>query len=51
VARIPTTGELVGLGYIRTASAQVGTRLDLKAPASGEAEIVALPQLFGPGEG
>jgi folate-binding protein YgfZ len=51
VSRIPTTGELIGLGYVRTASAAVGTRLELAAPSSGWAEIEALPQLFGPGQG
>jgi folate-binding protein YgfZ len=51
VTRIPTTGEVIGLGYVRTASAAVGTRLELAAPATGWAEIEALPQLFGPGEG
>ena len=51
VVCIPTSGQLVGLGYVRTASASVGTRLNLVAPASGEAEIAQLPLLFGPGEG
>jgi folate-binding protein YgfZ len=51
VTRVPTTGQLIGLGYVRTASAAVGTRLELAAPASGWAEIEGLPQLFGPGEG
>ena len=51
VARIPTSGQLIGLGYVRTASSSVGTRLNLAAPASGEAEIAQLPLLFGPGEG
>jgi len=51
LARIPTTGQLIGLGYVRTASAAIGNRLELTAPARGWAEIEALPQLFGPGEG
>ena len=51
VASIPTTGELIGLGYVRTAGATVGTRLELAEPASGWAEVAELPQLFGPGEG
>ena len=51
LARIPTSGQLIGLGYVRTASANVGTRLNLAAPASGEVEIAQLPLLFGPGEG
>jgi len=51
VSQTPTTGELIGLGYVRTASATVATRLELADPASGWAEIESLPQLFGPGEG
>ena len=47
---IPTTGELLGLGYIRTAAAQSGAQLTLAAPAQGSAEIADLPQFFGPGE-
>ena len=50
VARIPTTGELIGLGYVRTANATVGTQMELAEPASGWAEVAELPQLFGPGE-
>jgi hypothetical protein len=58
VARIPATvedsrfigGEIVGLGYVRTASAAVGTRLEVEAPAEGWAEVVELPMLFGPGQ-
>ena len=47
---IPSTGETVGLGYVRTARANPGETLTLAAPASGAAEIMDLPQLFGPGE-
>ena len=50
LATIPSTGELVGLGYVRTAGANPGETLDLVAPASGTAEVMDLPQLFGPGE-
>ena len=50
-SQTPTTGELIGLGYVRTASAMVASRLELAEPASGWAEIESLPQLFGPGEG
>ena len=50
-SQTPTTGELIGLGYVRTASATVAIRLELAEPASGWAEIESLPQLFGPGEG
>ncbi len=51
VSQTPTTGEMVGLGYVRAAAATVGVRLELAEPASGWAEIADLPQLFGPGEG
>ncbi len=51
LAVIPTTGELLGLGYVRTARATAGAQLALAAPAQGSAEIIALSQLFGPGEG
>ncbi len=50
LATIPSNGELVGLGYVRTAGANPGTTLALASPASGTAEITDLPQLFGPGE-
>ena len=50
LAVIPATGELAGLGYVRTARANPGQTLNLAAPASGSAEIMDLPQLFGPGE-
>ena len=50
LATIPSTGKLVGLGYVRTAGANPGTTLALASPASGTAEITDLPQLFGPGE-
>ena len=50
LAVIPTTGELLGLGYVRTARAAAGVQLTLIAPAQGAAEVLDLPQLFGPGE-
>ena len=50
VARIPTDGGLIGLGYVRKASASVGNLLTLDGPSAGSAEIKALPQLFGPGQ-
>ena len=46
----PDTGELLALAYIRAAYAQSGTQLTLAAPHQGNAEIIRLPQLFGPGE-
>ena len=50
LATVPSTGQVAGLGYVRTARANPGQVLTLAAPASGTAEIVDLPQLFGPGE-
>jgi len=50
LSAIPSTGELVGLGYVRTASASPGQTLNLAAPSTGTARITDLPQLFGPGE-
>jgi folate-binding protein YgfZ len=50
VTNIPTGLGLVGMAYIRKASALPGKVLDLEEPASGQAEITALPQLFGPGQ-
>ena len=49
-ATIPTTGETVALAYVRTKNAVPGAALELESPASGQARIEALPQLFGPGE-
>ena len=50
LATIPSTGHLAGLGYVRTARATPGQTLNLASPSSGSAEIMDLPQLFGPGE-
>jgi len=50
VTRIPPGLGLVGLAYVRKASALPGNVLELAAPSSGQAEITALPQLFGPGQ-
>ncbi len=44
----PSTGQDIGLAYVRTLHAVAGTRLELEAPGSGWAEILGLPQLFGP---
>jgi folate-binding protein YgfZ len=51
VTSLPTTGERIGLGYVRTVSLEVGAHLQLAAPAVGWAEIEDLSQLFGPGVG
>ena len=50
LAANPVTGELLGLGYVRTANAEMGARVELAAPGQGYGEIVGLPQLFGAGE-
>ena len=50
VTTIPIDRGIIGLGYVRKASAAVGVRLELAEPAAGWAEILGLPQLFGPGE-
>ena len=50
VALNPSTNRLVGLGYINSANAQIGTKLGLDGYDSDTAEITGLPQLFGAGE-
>lgn len=52
VASDPATGQDIGLAYVRTLQAVAGTRLELEAPGgSGWAEILSLPQMFGPERG
>ena len=51
VARIPKTGEVIGLGYVRAEAAAVGARLELEEVPGGWAEVEELPELFGPGKG
>ncbi len=51
VAPEPSEGVLMGLGYVKAAAANPGTRLDVAGSNSTEkssAEIVALAQPFGP---
>ena len=50
VTRLPDSAQLIGLGYVRKASAEAGVRLELEEPATGWAEVRDLPQLFGPGQ-
>ncbi len=50
LAAIPATGDLVGLGYLRTALATPGQELALAYPSVGTATVTELPQLFGPGQ-
>ena len=44
----PSTGQDIGLAYVRTLQAVAGTRLELESPGEGWAEILSLPQMFGP---
>jgi folate-binding protein YgfZ len=50
VTIIPTTGEIIGLGYVRKEAATVGIRLALDGITDGWAQIEELPQLFGSGQ-
>ena len=50
VALNPSNNKLVGLGYINTANAEVGTRFQIDGYELAEAEITGLPQLFGSDE-
>ena len=50
IAAQPDTGELLAMAYIRAAQAHPGNQLTLAAPHKGNAEIIAIPQLFGPGQ-
>ncbi len=43
LAANPATGELLGLGYVRTAQAEIGALLELAAPNQGYGEIIARP--------
>ena len=45
---LPTTEETIGLGYVRTGSARVGVKLELADPEGAWAEVLDLPELFGP---
>ena len=48
-ARNPSTGEVTGLGYARSAHASVGALLEI-GESGGMAEVTGLPQFFGPGQ-
>ena len=48
VAPMPSDGSLRGLGYVKTATAIPGTRVDVDGLEKRTAEIVALAQPFGP---
>ncbi|PKB81511.1 MAG: hypothetical protein BZY88_06215 [SAR202 cluster bacterium Io17-Chloro-G9] len=49
--KIPTTEESIGLGYVRSASARVGNRLELVGSDGAWVEVLELPELFGPEKG
>lgn len=48
LARVPTDGRLVGLGYVRAHAAVVGIRLGLAGGDDGSTEVSGLPRLFDP---
>ena len=48
-ARNPSTGEVTGLGYARSAHAGVGALLEI-GESGAMAEVTGLPQFFGPGQ-
>ena len=47
---VPGAGETIGLGYIKNAFAEVGSRLDISNGSEGSAEIISISHMFGPGE-
>ena len=50
VVELPTTGDLIGLGYVRKEAAEVGTRMSIAEGREDWAKVEALPLPFGPGE-
>ena len=50
VARVPTTGKLIGLAYVRREAAEVGTQLSLAETEGGWAEVEGQALPFGPSE-
>ena len=48
IASEATGGILKGLGYVKTAMAIVGTRLDIRGLENGSAEILNIAQAYGP---
>ena len=48
LARIPTSGRLVGLGYVGRGAAKVGGHLSLLSEGEGSVKIREILQLFGP---
>ena len=50
VVKVPTTGELIGLGYVRKEAAEVGTRMSFAEREGAWAKVEATILPFGPGE-
>lgn len=50
VATVPTTGHLIGLGYVRKAAAEVSTQLSFGQAEGAWAKIEDIVLPFGPGE-
>ena len=49
-ARVPTTGRLVSMAYVRKEAAAVGTRLDVEGSDGAWAQVQAHALPFGPGD-
>ena len=50
MVKVPTTGELVGLGYVRREAAETGTTLSLSGNGGAWAKVEAKALPFGPGD-
>ena len=50
VVRVPTTGQLTGLGYVRKEAAETNTRMDFAGEEGSWAKVEASALPFGPGE-
>ena len=50
VARVPSTGGLIGLGYVRNVAAEPGTSLSVAGDEGGHATVEAIALPFGPGQ-
>ena len=51
VAVLPTTGDAIGMGYVRKEAAEVGTQIDLDGETGAWARVESLLQPLGPGAG
>ena len=49
VVKVPTTGELIGLGYVRKEAAEVGTQISLAEEEGSWAKVESQALPFGPG--